>query len=353
MVINAKDWLKDRVKIDIGDVKEAINEPVPDYLKQLWFCLGGTPLICLVIQFITGIMLMFYYIPYQQAAYDSISFITYEVRFGWLIRGIHHASAQVMIASLFLHMARVYYTESYRKPREITWMMGVALMGITMGLGFTGYSLICDQLSYWASVVGTNIAGATPLIGDYLLVFMRGGDEVTQKTLTRFYVFHIALLPISLVVVLVIHIFFIRCQGIHYDDDVKAAKPESGKGFYPFFPDHFLNEIGIFLVLIASFTIYSYYFPPSLGGRFNPNVTPEHIKPEWYFYGVFRYLKLVSYQVGILGNIFVGLCLFFWPFIDQLFEKAVGVANGKIIRYTLGMIFVIVWAVFTSLETLN
>ncbi|MGR3220442.1 MAG: cytochrome b [Candidatus Anammoxibacter sp.] len=360
MLNKTGNWLHDRVKIDVTKVCESINEPVPEYLKGLWFCLGGTPLICLVIQFATGIMLMFYYIPYQEVAYESVKFITVEARFGWLIRGIHHVSAQVMIASMFLHMARVYFTGAYRKPREITWMLGIVLMGITMGLGFTGYSLICDQVSYWATVVGTNIAGATPFIGDYLLLFMRGGQDVTQSTLTRFFVFHIAILPGALMMVLALHIFFIRCHGLHYEEDDGFGNAGSGKTgskkekkFYPFFPEHVLNELGIFLVLILSFTIYSYFFPPTLGESFNPNVTPEHIKPEWYFFGVFRYLKLVSYQVGILGNIFIGMCLFFWPFIDRLFEKCLGVKNAKITGYVLGMLFVLVWAIFTVWETLT
>ena len=351
MLLRTKNWFKDRIEIDVEEIKGAINEPVPKYLKGLWFCLGGTPLICIVIQFVTGVMLMFYYIPDQQTAYESVKFISEEVRFGWLIRGIHHVSAQVMIASLFLHMARVYFTESYRKPREITWMFGVVLMGISLGLGFTGYSLVFDQLSYWATVVGTNIAGATPIIGHYLLIFMRGGEEVTQNTLTRFFVFHVALLPGILMLALVVHIFFVRCQGLHYDEsDIQDEKERS---FYPFFPDHMLNEVAIFLVLLASFTVYIYFFPPLLGEPFNPNVTPEHIKPEWYFFGVFRYLKLVSYQVGILGNLFVGMCLLFWPFMDELFEKVLGKKKAKFIRYALGMIFVMLWAVFTVWETLS
>ena len=350
MIVKPKIWLKDRVKIDVEKMKGVVNEPVPYYLKGLWFCLGGTPLICLGIQFVTGIMLMFYYIPYQQVAYESVKFISFEVRFGWLIRGIHHVSAQVMIASLFLHMARVYFTESYRKPRELTWMVGVALMGISMGLGFTGYSLICDQLSYWATVVGTNIAGATPVIGHYILLFMRGGEDITQNTLTRFFVLHVAILPALLIVVLSIHIFFIRIHGIHYDENAYSKKE---KGFYPFFPEHVLNEIGIFLVLVLSFTIYCYFFPPKLGEPFNPNVTPEHIKPEWYFFGVFRYLKLVPYQVGILGNMFIGMCLLFWPFIDQLFEKRLGYNGARCTRYVLGSLFAVVWAVFTVWETLT
>lgn len=350
MLTKTRDWVRDRVKIDVAEIREAVNEPVPEYLKGLWFCLGGTPLICLIIQFATGIMLMFYYIPYQQVAYESVKFISAEARFGWLIRGIHHVSAQVMIASLFLHMARVYFTESYRKPREITWMLGIALMGISMGLGFTGYSLICDQMSYWAAVVGTNIAGATPIIGHYLLLFMRGGEEVTQNTLTRLFVLHITILPAVLMAILALHIFFVRCQGLHYEEDACSKKE---KGFYPFFPEHILNEIGIFLVLIASFTIFSYFFPLRLGEPFNPNVTPEHIKPEWYFFGVFRYLKLVSYRIGILGNLFIGMCLFFWPFIDQIFERGIGIKGAKFTRYTLGMTFVMVWAVFTVWEALS
>ncbi len=346
----AKIWLQDRVKIDVEKVKDSINEQVPDYLKGLWFCLGGTPLICLILQFVTGILLMFYYIPYQEVAYQSVKFISSDVRFGWLIRGIHHSSAQVMIASMFLHMVRVYFTESYRKPREITWMVGVVLLGISMGLGFTGYSLICDQVSYWATVVGTNIAGATPVIGNHIRLFMRGGEDITQSTLTRFFVLHIVILPTSLIVMLVVHLFFVRSHGIHYEEKDCSKK---GEGFYPFFPEHVLNEIGIFLVLIASFTIFNYFFPPSLGEPFNPNVTPEHIKPEWYFFGVFRFLKLVSYQAGILGSLFIGMCLFAWPIIDSLLEKLMGCKASKSTRYIIGMAFIVAWATFTAWEAVT
>ncbi len=345
-----KDWFQEATKFDAGKIRDTINEPLPVYLKQLWFCLGGTPIICFGIQVVTGLLLLFYYIPYQQVAYESVRFISEDVRFGWLIRGVHHASAQVMIASIILHIARVFFTRSFCKPREATWMFGVALLGISMALGFTGYSLICDQLSYWATVVGTNIAGSTPIIGDYLLLFLRGGEEITQHTLTRFFVLHIAILPLILVSALGVHLFFIRMHGVQDDSNIFQQKE---KKTYSLFPDHIVNEVCIFLVLILSFIIFSYFFPPKLGLPFNPNVTPEHIKPEWYFYGVFRYLKLVPFQVGILGSIFFGICLFFWPFIDHGFCRIFKPTTNVVVNYSIGTLFILVWAIFTILETLS
>ncbi|MCK5337718.1 MAG: cytochrome b N-terminal domain-containing protein, partial [Bacteroidales bacterium] len=189
-------WLKQSFPIDQEALIKMTAEPIPNHLKRWWWALGGTPLYMFVVQVITGIMLIFYYIPDTDNAYDSIAYITYQSDFGWLIRSIHRWSSNIMIASLLLHMLRVFFTRTYKSPRDINWMFGVVLFLLTLMFGFTGYSLVYEQMSYWAMQVGTGIAAATPFIGEWIADFMRGGSEIGQNTLTRFYLFHVVLLPL-------------------------------------------------------------------------------------------------------------------------------------------------------------
>lgn len=141
-------WLKERVPINPGDLRELTNEPVPNHLKRWWFCLGGTPAYLFIIQMFTGILLAFYYQSSPLSAYESIRYITNEAAFGWYIRSVHKWAATLMIASVILHQMRVFFTGGYRKPRELNWMIGMFLLVCTLMLGFTGYSLVYEQLSY-------------------------------------------------------------------------------------------------------------------------------------------------------------------------------------------------------------
>jgi quinol-cytochrome oxidoreductase complex cytochrome b subunit len=173
-------WLGERVPVPAEMLRKPLREELPVHLKQWLFCLGGTPLLLFFLQVATGILLTFYYVPYPAQAYDSVRHITFSTRFGWFIRGLHHGASQLMFVAVLLHMIRVFVTRAYRAPRELTWVMGASLFFLTMGLGFTGYSLVYDQLSYWATTVGTNLIAAVPLIGRPMLWMLRGGPEVKQ-----------------------------------------------------------------------------------------------------------------------------------------------------------------------------
>jgi len=207
-------WAKESFPLDLDVLKEMSSEPIPYHLKRWWFAVGGTPLYLFVIQAVTGIMLTFYYVPEPAEAYNSVARITNEMPFGWYLRSIHKWSANLMVAAVILHMLRVFFTSAYRKPREFNWMIGAGLLLTSCVFGFTGYSLIYEQISYWAAVVGTNIAEATPLIGAWLANFARGGPEVGANTLTRFFVFHIGVLPTVMVILLVLHVVQIRLHGV-------------------------------------------------------------------------------------------------------------------------------------------
>ncbi|MBI1909481.1 MAG: cytochrome bc complex cytochrome b subunit [Deltaproteobacteria bacterium] len=342
-----KGWLATSAPIPGEFFEKVSSEPVPHHLKRWWFCLGGTPAYLFIIQVVTGILLTFYYVPDPGHAYESVQHITYDISFGWVIRSIHKWSSQLMIIAVILHVMRIFFTGAYRKPRELNWMFGCGLLFCTLGFGFTGYSLIYEQLSYWGATVAANITQNVPLIGEYLARFMRGGDSVEENTLTRFFIFHIALLPLTITLLLTMHIALIRLIGVtEYQFEEDKGKP---KKHFPFFPDHFLMETIIALFIALLLTLLVVFFPAGLGPPADPFLTPQHIKPEWYFYFTFRWLKLTSLQVGVLGTGVAAMVLLFWPFIDRFLVKKF---PGRDLSIFLGVIGVITLLVLTIWEAL-
>jgi len=328
-----KTWIQESFPINQEALIELTAEPIPNHLKRWWWALGGTPLYMFVVQVITGIMLIFYYVPESDMAYESISNITFTVKYGWLIRSMHRWSSNIMIAALLLHMLRVFFTRTYRKPREVNWMFGVVLFLLTLMFGFTGYSLVYEQMSYWAMKVGTGIAGATPFIGEWIADFMRGGSEIGQNTLTRFYLFHVVLLPGLTMLAIGIHLYLIRIHGVS-ELKFKGDEKMETKTF-PLWPDHVFTELIMVTIIMITLVTLSLLFPVHLGEKANPNVTPMHIKPEWYFYPVFRWLKVTNLTVGVLGPMIFLALLFLWPFIDKLFEKKF---PGREIAFWIGIL---------------
>ena len=210
----AGDWLNTRFPLDTELLKAAGSEPIPGHLHRWWWCIGGTPAYLFVVQIITGILLTIYYVPTPEDAYSSVQYITTQVPAGWIIRGLHHWGASAMVVLVVLHMLRVIYHGSYKFPREVTWLTGVVLLLIVLGFGFTGYLLPWDQKAYWATTVGTRIAEVTPLIGNWILRLMRGGEELSAITLARFYGVHIWALPAALLTVLGAHLYLVIRIGI-------------------------------------------------------------------------------------------------------------------------------------------
>src|SRR6185436_16975485 len=177
----ARQWLDERVPISIDSIAAMSNEPVPYHLKRWWFCLGGTPAYLFVVQIVTGILLAFYYQPAQSTAYESVRFITNEAAYGWYFRGVHKWAATLMIAAVVLHQMRVYFSGAYRKPRELNWMVGMCLLLCTLVIGFTGYSLVYEQLSYWGATVAANICDTVPLVGGLVKRMLLAGDAYNTE----------------------------------------------------------------------------------------------------------------------------------------------------------------------------
>jgi len=203
-------WLDERLGLN-GIYKAVLDRPEPK--GNWWNTLGSASLFLFLIQGVTGILLTIYYTPSPDHAYDSIQYIMNNVAFGWLIRGIHHWGSSLMVLVVFIHMVRVFVTASYKYPRELTWMIGVGLLICTLGMGFTGYLLPFNQKSYWATTVGTSIAGTVPALGDFILKVLRGGSNISALTLSRFFSAHIWIFPAALAGLIGVHLYLIIKHG--------------------------------------------------------------------------------------------------------------------------------------------
>ncbi|MEX2188940.1 MAG: cytochrome bc complex cytochrome b subunit [Pirellulales bacterium] len=308
-------WIAERIPVTGEQIRELTNEPVPNHLKRWWFCLGGTPAYLFLVQIVTGILLAFYYQATPASAYESIRYITHEVNYGWYFRSLHKWAATFMIAAVILHQMRVYFTAAYRRPREVNWVIGMCLLMAALLTGFTGYSLVFEQLSYWGATVASNLSDAVPVVGPIVKQMLLGGEEYNAHTLSRFYIMHAAILPAAMILLLVVHISLIRLHGVtelRFGDE-KADEP----AHFNFFPEHLYTEIIVGLVLMVLLSALATILPAELGPKADPQTTPEVIKPEWFFYVSFRWLKMFSLTFAVLSTGFIVAAMFVWPWIDS------------------------------------
>jgi len=209
---NVYDWFQERLEIQaIAD--DITSKYVPPHVN-IFYCLGGITLTCFIVQVATGFAMTFYYRPTVTEAFASVEYLMTEVNFGWLIRSVHRWSASMMVLNMILHVCRVYLTGGFKKPRELTWVTGVALASVTVSFGVTGYSLPWDQVGYWACKIVTGVPDAIPIVGGLIVQVLRGGVSVGQSTLTRFYSAHTFVLPLVAAVLMLTHFVMIRKQGI-------------------------------------------------------------------------------------------------------------------------------------------
>jgi ubiquinol-cytochrome c reductase cytochrome b subunit len=322
-------------RLPVFDFLRALaRKPVPANLGYE-FCLGSVCLFLLVNQLVTGALLCVYYRPTVAEAYESVQYIQEEVRFGWLVRQLHAWGANLMVMALVAHMTRIVWWGSYKSPREVNWLLGMGILGLTLTLGFTGYLLPWDQLSFWASKVGTEIPGAVPGLGPVLVRLMRAGDEISGATLSRFFALHVIALPVAVVCLVGLHLVLMRSHGISsYPDD-------EGSRRVPFFPNHVVKDMVLIFAVLALLYGLVVVSPWELHDKANPLDTPEGVKPEWYFLWTYQLLKYFPTSVGpftgkVLGLLASGLIVSVFallPFLDRGPERAPG-RRRKILALT-------------------
>ena len=340
-------WIDERY--DLSPVRNLLkHKKVPAHRHSVWYYMGGVTLFLFMVQLFTGILLLMYYRPGENSAYESVRFIVTEVKFGWLIRNVHSWSANLLVFFAFVHMFSVFFSRAYEKPRELTWVTGFIALVLSLAFGFSGYLLPWNELAYFATKVGTDIVGVIPIIGEPLKVLLRGGEDVTGATLSRFFGIHVAILPALVTIFLVLHLLFIQRQGMHEPDSFKNL-PEDKKKYIPFFPDFALKDFLLWVVVFNVLIFLALYFPWELGNKADAFASaPAGIRPEWYFMFMFQSLKflpahLLFVEGELVGVLFFGAAGFVWMLIPYF--KIKHRDNWKIQPLTIIGIFVVLFIV--------
>ncbi|MCW5947648.1 MAG: cytochrome bc complex cytochrome b subunit [Fimbriimonadales bacterium] len=308
-----KEWLDLRLGW-WGFVRKNLDEEMPPGVGW-WQTLGNLLLTLLIFQFTTGVALAMFYTASPEGAYQSVKHITYEVPLGSFVRGLHIWGSSAIVVVMVLHTLRVFFWGSYKKPRELTWVVGVLIFQVILAFSFTGYLLPWDQKAYWATVVGTRIAGTVPFIGDSLVVLIRGSEEVGALTLTRFYAAHVMILPAILLALVGLHLYLVRRHHI-----AGPVVPQRGKPV-PFYPNQLFKDAVVLLFGIGIVIYFALAFPPSLEALADPTGTDFAPRPEWYFLGLYELLKIMPPGYELLATIIIpgmiSIGMLILPWLDR------------------------------------
>lgn len=327
-----REWLEIRTGLDELIRSQLTEYRVPKNIN-IFYTLGMVAFSAFLFQVVTGILLLFYYIPSDKDAFQSVQFIMNQVPYGWLFRLMHVVGSNLMVAVVICHLGSVFFLGAYKKPRELTWVVGALLFLTTLGFCLSGYLLAWSQLSFWATTVVTTMPQAFPLIGNFVSEIMRGGENVSGATLNRFFAMHVAFLPLVLMLLFALHAFLVRRIGISAPPDSK--EPQEWQVFHheshpdgpPFYPDFVAKEVFMtFVYLIVMFAIISFvpalFIPADANIPADPLNTPAHIRPEWYFLAPYEMLKLIPNRfLGIALQVVLAIVFICWPFIDRAKER--------------------------------
>ena len=323
-------WIDER--LDFGELLAPLRaKRVPVHRYSAWYLLGGMTLFLFLVQICTGILLLLYYRPTTSEAFESVQNITYHVQFGWLIRSLHSWSANLMVLCAFAHMFSVAFTRAYRKPRELTWISGVFLLFLVLGFGFSGYLLPWNTRAFFATKVGTEVTGQVPLIGHSIMVLMRGGEDISGATLTRFFGLHVVIFPALATGMVICHLWLVHTFGTSVPPSVELGWTDnpSRRKEMRFFPNFFLRELMAWYLVFGVLICLAVFLPWELGVKADPFASaPPGIRPEWYFLAQFQTLKLIPSRVlfmdgEVLAIVGFGLGAALWaglPFIENLLE---------------------------------
>jgi cytochrome b6 len=333
-------WLDERLDLAALVALARAKEIPLGAHSMIWYYLGGVTIFFFLVQIATGILLLFYYQAGEATSWESLRYIVTRVPFGWLVRSVHCWSAHLMVVSLLVHMWSVFFLSAYRKPRELTWLTGIALFAVTLGFGFSGYLLPWNELAFFATAVGTDSVKAVPLVGDWLLRVLRGGEEVSIRTLYRCFALHVAILPLATFAVLGVHLVLVQKQGMAPPLAEPGAPPRPRRSL-PFFPNFALRDLLLWILAVNLLALLAVLLPhgpgiPGLEWEVGVKADPlkpayPGIRPEWYFLWVYQLLKeFPPHLVGLEGPeaclALVTLVLGLWAFVPFLDR---GAARGR------------------------
>jgi len=258
--VSVSGWLQERIRYR-GAMGFLRHKEVPHHRFAVTYYTGGITLFFFLVQVLTGLLLLMYYRPTADAAFESVRFIMSKVRFGWLVRQIHVWSGSLMILAAALHLLATFFGKAYRRPREVTWLTGVGLLFLTLTFGFTGYLLPWNTLAYFATQVGTEIAGDVPVVGRAIMVLLRGGEDITEATLSRFFGIHVAILPAVTMLVLGLHLLLVQVHGMSRPISVQV------RGGEPFYPHFVLRDLFLWVLLLGGVAALATLVPWPLGEK--------------------------------------------------------------------------------------
>ncbi len=337
------EWINLRIPV-ARMLQLGLDEEIPGG-SSFFFTLGSATLFVFILQMITGIWQLFYYVPTIDHAYDSLNFMRLFVPYGWLIHGLHYWGASAMVILVGLHMLRVFVWGAYKKPRELTWMIGIILLLLTIALSFTGAALPWDERGYWATEVGTSIAGTIPVIGNTVKFILIGGNKIGQLTLSRFFIIHTAVIPGIAVLFIVIHLISFRKFG-----SIGPWSEEKRKETANFWPEQVTKDIVVAVLLFLLLITLSAFKPPPFTGPADPLDTTFNPKPEWNFLFLYQALKFFPGSLEKLGTVgipaLVILIFVALPFIDR---KSVRNPMKRPVMMSGGLIFLVLLFTLTAM----
>lgn len=313
-------WIEERLPVAAIE-NHLKNKMVPRHRHTVWYYLGGLTLFFFIVQVLTGVLLMIYYKPTIDGAYESVAYIINDVPFGWLIRSVHSWAANLMIATLLLHLVTVFYMQAYRPPREMMWISGLILLILVLGFGFTGYLLPWDDIAFYATQIGTEVPKSIPVIGPMFVSLLRGGEDIGEATILRMYTLHVFVLPVLTLLLIGIHLFLNQYYGL--SKPVKT--PPKGKDIR-FYPNFILRDFRTWGIAFMVLLCLAILIPWGLGEEADLlRPAPEGVKPEWYFLPLYQTLNILPSQIWILdgetflniGLMFGGIIFLLLPFLDR------------------------------------
>jgi cytochrome b6 len=307
-------WLRERV--ELGPALDWMaHKTVPVHRHSWHYVLGGAALFLFGLQVASGCLLMLYYQPAESCAHESVQRIMQAVPYGWLVRSIHVWGANLFIATAVAHFLAVLWTRAYRKPRELTWVSGFLMLLLALAFGFSGYLLPWNELSYYATLVGTQIPAVVPGVGTWVVHLLRGGPQVSGDTITRFFAVHVLILPLGFGLLMSVHLLLIQLQGMSIPLGMSRQEVRDER---PFFSEFLLIDACVWLLLLGLIVSLGLLLPAELGIKADPlKPPPEGIKPEWYFLFMFQTLKRMPEALGVALLALGALFLLGLPWLDR------------------------------------